>query len=58
MVHPLAKKLGDPHSWSSRQGGKEKQISDTVGGQIQVIEPLANHNTDTGLVIVVTTHQQ
>jgi hypothetical protein len=58
MVHPLAKKVGDTWSWSTRQGGKEKQNSDTVGGRIQVVAPVANHNTDTELVIVVTTHQQ
>lgn len=52
MVHPLAKKLGDIQRWSSRQGGKEKQISDTVGGRVQVIEPMTNHNTDTELVIL------
>ena len=57
VVHPLVKKQGYPRSWSIRQGGKEKQITDTVGGRIQVVEPLANHNTGTGLVIVVTTHQ-
>ena len=30
MVHPLTEKLGDPYSWSSRQGGEEKLV--TISG--------------------------